>query len=287
MLKDGQVAEQGNFKELLELDGIFASMWADQVSSNEDPSLSLAEGSIQKEAVGYVVDTQESTGDQIAELAALPTSVNQTSVTEPLEPNDQAAQVEDKGQNEGSNETSADSAVPFPTSTNIDPATKDKDEDRIEIPGEQPVAQVPTPTTTIPFPAPIAFPTSDSASEIRRVDTPPIVSPPAVTFDANVNSPPSRTGTPDVEGETKRKRISSQNFQRLARRISLTTRRSSSSVIPGIPGFKRDQSPRVSTDDNRPEGSAAGPSNQSPAASVKGDDKGKLKKKDKKKKDTL
>lgn len=267
-------------------------MWADQVSSNEDPSASLAEGSIQKEVSGYVVDAQESTGGQNVDAPTdVPTPIDQARVTETQEPKDAPAQVEIKDQDEGANETSADSAVAFPSSTNIDPVaskdeSRDESKDHIDVRGEQATAPVSPPSTIAQSPAPVAFPTSDSASEIRRVDTPPIVSPPVVTFDANVNSPPSRTGTPDVEGESKRKRISSQNFQRLARRISLTTRRSSSSVLPGIPGFKRDQSPRVSTDDNRPE-SSGGPSNESPAASVKGDDKGKLKKKDKKKKDTL
>jgi hypothetical protein len=115
-----------------------------------------------------------------------------------------------------------------------------------------------------------------------RIGDSPVSFTPAVTFGLNVNSPPSRTGTPGPDDEPKRKRISSQNFQRLARRISLSTWRQSS-VSSIIPGFKRSESSmqgRASTDDNdiRAEGSTS----NSPASSVKGDDKGNSKKKDKK-----
>ncbi|EDR09151.1 uncharacterized protein LACBIDRAFT_249450, partial [Laccaria bicolor S238N-H82] len=43
VLKDGHIVEQGTHKELMALDGIFASMWADQVSSTEDPPVSIGE----------------------------------------------------------------------------------------------------------------------------------------------------------------------------------------------------------------------------------------------------
>lgn len=37
MLKDGQIVEQGTHRELLERNGVFATMWADQNSSDEAP----------------------------------------------------------------------------------------------------------------------------------------------------------------------------------------------------------------------------------------------------------
>ncbi|KAG1904356.1 uncharacterized protein F5891DRAFT_41974 [Suillus fuscotomentosus] len=37
VLKDGRIVEQGSHRELLELNGLFASMWADQISASEDP----------------------------------------------------------------------------------------------------------------------------------------------------------------------------------------------------------------------------------------------------------
>ncbi|KAG1727621.1 ABC transporter type 1, transmembrane domain-containing protein [Suillus lakei] len=46
ILKDGRIVEQGSHRELLELNGLFASMWADQISASEDP----------KAPAGYDVD---------------------------------------------------------------------------------------------------------------------------------------------------------------------------------------------------------------------------------------
>ncbi|KAG2052405.1 hypothetical protein BDR06DRAFT_957682 [Suillus hirtellus] len=37
VLKDGRIVEQGSHRELLELNGLFASMWADQISASENP----------------------------------------------------------------------------------------------------------------------------------------------------------------------------------------------------------------------------------------------------------
>ncbi|KAG2741443.1 P-loop containing nucleoside triphosphate hydrolase protein [Suillus brevipes Sb2] len=39
VLKDGRIVEQGSHRELLELNGLFASMWADQISASEDPKV--------------------------------------------------------------------------------------------------------------------------------------------------------------------------------------------------------------------------------------------------------
>lgn len=300
MLKDGQIYEQGSFRELVELNGLFASMWANQVSSSEGPAPSIAEASIKQEVSGYAVDTaevEELQDAQPEEIAEQPTEP----VSEAVEPAPSVrAEPVDVDEEAVPTEPLVTEPQPFPTSA-----------DTPDVPAETPATQEPTIEEALihsptPLSSPIAFPTSsDSQSEIHRVDTPasgtpapvamPVPTPapgPAVTFGASVNSPPSRTGTPDPESEPKRKRISSQNFQRLARRISLTTRRSGSSTsmipsIPGLPGFKREQSPRVSSDDaaTRGEGSNAGASNDSPAGSITGagdDSKGKLKKKDKK-----
>ncbi|CAA7259242.1 unnamed protein product [Cyclocybe aegerita] len=274
VLREGQIIEQGSFKELLAIeDGVFASMWADQVSSNDDAALSLNGSSIKKEASGYNVDT----ADHISLAPTQPDlDSNQPSdfVTAEL-PNE-----EDEGATADLNATSIEDHH-----SDVGPPSQAQD---VGTPAQPEMLVAPTlvaPTAS----SPIAFPTSSEDQresdqpEVPPVSSPPSVHPPAVTFGPSVNSPPSRTGTPDPESEPKRKRISSQNFQRLARRISLTTRRQSSSSSI-IPGFKRDQSPRVSTDDAnvRAEGSSPRISTDSPAGSLKGDDKGKLKKKDKK-----
>ncbi|KAF9484487.1 hypothetical protein BDN70DRAFT_989577 [Pholiota conissans] len=293
VLKDGQIYEQGNFRELMELDGLFASMWANQVSSTDEPAASIADSSVKKELSGYLVEAAEAEDAQpsTSENAGEPLSEIIPSDIIEFAPSGSAEDVPAPA------EPAVTSPVPFPS----------EDVPVPEAPvGTPPVQEITSPEPVIyspsPISSPIAFPTSgDDDPDVQRLEeTPPsprvasaapvpvLASAPglAVTFGSSVNSPPSRTGTPDPDSEPKRKRISSQNFQRLARRISLTTRRSgsSTSIIPSIPGFKRDQSPRVSTDESHT-ASNAGPSSNSPAASVTGtgdDAKGKLKKKDKK-----
>jgi ATP-binding cassette subfamily B (MDR/TAP) protein 6 len=141
---------------------------------------------------------------------------------------------------------------------------------------------------------PVAFPTSDSApvafpsstsDESASQKAPSTTQAPGITFAQGVSTP-ERTGTPDPDSETKRKRISSQNFQRLARRISITTRRAGSiSGIPILGNLRRDAAsgssstpPQESTD------SDAGPkvSTESPAPSINEPDKDKAKKEKKK-----
>ncbi|OJA12611.1 hypothetical protein AZE42_10396 [Rhizopogon vesiculosus] len=39
VLKEGRIAEQGSRKELLELKGLFASMWADQINVSQEPMM--------------------------------------------------------------------------------------------------------------------------------------------------------------------------------------------------------------------------------------------------------
>ncbi|KAK2467807.1 hypothetical protein APHAL10511_000102 [Amanita phalloides] len=238
VLKDGQIVEQGTHKELLARDGVFASMWADQVSSTDEIAASIGDGSKKEAVIPYLPASDE-------EMIRQDTNV--------LEGGEQSG-----------DERGAD-GITFPSS---DPVPADAAEN-----GEP--MQFPTNTVFPTDPArasPVEFPPSDDAPNQRASLSPS--PPPAVTFDANLSSPP-RTGTPDVDSEPKRKRISSQNLQNFARRLSISAKRQSSSFIPAIPGLKRDSSPRVSVDDARPEGT------DSPAGSIRIEDKGK-KKKDKK-----
>ncbi|KAF9467267.1 hypothetical protein BDZ94DRAFT_1287702 [Collybia nuda] len=250
VLKDGQIIEQGSHKELVAFDGVFASMWAEQVSATDDPAPSI-EDSMKGELSGYVLDEPN---PPVQEHSALP-----------------AAE---------SSDLAGPSPVTFPSSEpeELDiPAAKQSTSDH---PSEVP-ASLPTPFVE----EPLAFPTSNDTSAQPTPDRVATPIPAVVTFGESVNSPPSRTGTPDPDSEPKRKRISSQNFQRLARRMSLTTRKQGSSIIPGL---KRD-SPRVSTDEGSTRGDA-GTRNESPAGSIKNDaDKSKLKKekKDKSRKGSI
>lgn len=292
----------------MELNGLFASMWTNQVTSSDNPIASIADSAIKNEISGYIIDAaateeieetqaaasenvEEPLEEMIAEI--IPSEVVELSPSGPAD--EEPADEEPADEEPAPVEPVVTSPVPFP-SEDVPAEEAPVDSPPIQESNvSEPVIYSPTPISS-----PIAFPTSgDDQSDVQREGTLgpatetsatpvaaplPVRAPAGVTFGSSVNSPPSRTGTPDPESEPKRKRISSQNFQRLARRISLTTRRSSSSnsIIPSLPGFKRDQSPRVSTDDANAT-SSAGPSNNSPAASITGDDaKGKLKKKDKK-----
>ena len=142
---------------------------------------------------------------------------------------------------------------------------------------------------------PIAFPSSDSAptafpsgssDETASQKAPSTTQTPGITFAQGVSTP-ERTGTPDPDSETKRKRISSQNFQRLARRMSLTTRRPGSvSSIPILGNLRRDAtSGSASAPTQESTDSDTGPkvSSESPAPSISEPDKDKAKKEKKKK----
>ncbi|KAG6832499.1 hypothetical protein H0H87_001424 [Tephrocybe sp. NHM501043] len=288
VLKDGQIVEQGSHKELLALDGMFASMWADQVSASDD-RISLDDASTKKEVSGYSAVEESEAQAELEAIAALeaPETVPPTDTLVAEAETDIAPHAETD-------------LVDFPSDPTpaVEPVVSEQEE---SAPSSPPIHS-PIPIT--PVIAPLAFPSSEEPEpelpvpEIQsqletpqpeRISTPQT---PAVSFPAHLTTPPSRTGTPDPESEPKRKRISSQNFQRLARRISLTTRRQSSSSsiipgissIPGISGLKRGESPRVSTDDSsqRAEGT---PRTESPAGSIKGDGENKkLKKKEKKEK---
>ena len=55
MLKVGQIVEQGNHRQLLKLDGVFATMWADQIS---------AAGGLNEAVRGYQIDDPVPINDQ-------------------------------------------------------------------------------------------------------------------------------------------------------------------------------------------------------------------------------
>jgi hypothetical protein len=267
VLQNGQIAEQGSFKELIQLeDGIFASMWADQVSSSDD----VGGGSVKKKASGYSVGVADVDGEPDShKLTEIPPE--DFVATEIIHGSELSEAVADAV-------TSDERASLLATVDHPEGSVKTKsvDEDKS------------APTATVGFPS-FVFPIASEPLDMPDERAPTPAAGPSVTFGSSINSPPSRTGTPDPESEPKRKRISSQNFQRLARRISLTTRRqgSSSSILTGIPGIpglgKRDSSPKVSIDEGSRAESSTGPNmTDSPSDSGKGDDKPKLKKKDKK-----
>ena len=295
--------EQGSHSELLEKNGIFATMWADQISA-EEPSGS--QHSIKQEVSGYSAEPPAPEVSSTKEV----TESNEVPVTEG------AQVVEDKapipqGETEGQLGTEAavgtedsgkpgaepglDSAVgPEVVSSSEGPAAVEPEPEAEAtahdvIPPEG-ANETPTPARSDPaaeapadapvaFPseAPVSFPTYQDSTEQLPASPPQNTTPggtPGVTFDENVQFP-ARSGTPDPSSDPKRKRTASQNFQRFARRVSLVARKSgSSSSIPIPSPSKKDDGPRSSND-----GSLRGEA--SPAGSIQGDE-GKKSKKDKK-----
>ncbi|KAL0072824.1 ATP-binding cassette-type vacuolar membrane transporter Hmt1 [Marasmius tenuissimus] len=266
VLKDGQIVEQGNHKELVALDGIFASMWADQVSSAEDHATSIHS---KPEVSGYHVGS--ASVDESHKADREPSVLEPTNAhgdvpassdgTDPSQPAEKDAQQGD---------TSTPAVVAFPASEPEEvqdgPSAKESTSHEEEAPTE----------SAAPSSPPITFPSSDVA-------TPASPPPPGVTFETTATPP--RSGTPDPDSEPKRKRISSQNFQRIAKRISISGRRqgsASGTISSLIPGLKKDASPKVSTDEGRASSSARG-SHDSPSPSV-ADSETKNKKKEKRRK---
>jgi len=211
VLKDGQVIEQGNHKELLALDGVFATMWADQISTNGDVPASVSGQSLGKEAVVGYLEDQHGQAHSVAEVKA------------PTEDEGLAAPQD----------FSAGVLVDTPEGGSIAPTDNHEQAPPVPV-KEAPIAfpteqETPEATTAAPAPAPLAFPTSDDTASERpqSVKIPSQIG--GVTFGETVNSPPSRGETPDPGSEQKRKRISSQNLQKFARKMSLATRRVGSS----------------------------------------------------------
>ncbi|KAL0580337.1 ATP-binding cassette-type vacuolar membrane transporter Hmt1 [Marasmius crinis-equi] len=264
VLKDGQIVEQGNHKELLALDGIFASMWADQVSAaGEDQALSIhSKPEVSGYHVGAASVDETHRGDQ--EQSVLENTNAHGDASASGDATNPSLPAEKEVENQGGVDSAP--AVTFPTS---EPEAPRDGPSIARVSSDVPDPDAPAPTS----PPPVAFPTSDPVTPA----SPPT---PGVTFEETATPP--RSGTPDPDVEPKRKRISSQNFQRLAKRISISTRRQgSTSVSSFIPGLKKDGSPRVSADEGRGEGST-----DSPSTSVGDDSDTKNKKKKEKRRKT-
>ncbi|KII92241.1 hypothetical protein PLICRDRAFT_133692 [Plicaturopsis crispa FD-325 SS-3] len=246
VLKDGQIVEQGSHQELLELNGVFAEMWSSQISAtNEAQSVPVS---------GYPLDNGDAAPKEERETTLVDVAPSDEPAVEehvPVDPvaDEPEAIVPDAPATEEPAEVESPAPVAFPSAADDTP--------------EPPAAA-----------APIAFPSDDTASQQA-----PSERGPAVTFGA-VNTPP-RSGTPDPESEPKRKRISSQNFQRLAKRISVTARRQGSSSSNFFSPKREGSTPKVEGENSSVTGEDSGPGVTQSALSPK--DKDKKAKKDSKK----
>ncbi len=176
-------------------------MWADQVSSAEEVAASIGDDSSKKE----VVSSDPPGPTEIDEPTAVPYQTTDV--------------VENGGQPEST-------GIAFPSS-DAEPVDAAENDGPVQFPSSSVFPTDPVRAS------PVHFPASEDAPDHRASLSASSSPPPGVTFDSNLSSPP-RTDTPDPDSEPKRKMISTQNFQRLARRISITAKRHSSSFSPGI-----------------------------------------------------
>ncbi|KAH9026666.1 hypothetical protein EDB83DRAFT_2424942 [Lactarius deliciosus] len=282
VLKDGQIIEQGTHRELLELNGVFAAMWADQISATGEQAV---DGGPREALNGYQIDDVAPISEPaIADIDAGPTQDTAASEA-PVEETSLSQETISEG-------TRPLAVLDVPAAATV--AGTQVDDTLIAFPSSNEAAAsdaVPSKVNPVAFPtsdsAPIAFP-GTSSDEAASQKAPSTAQTPGITFAPEVGTP-ERTGSPDPDAEPKRKRISSQNFQRLARRISVTTRRAGSiSGIPILGNLRRDtSSASTSTPAQASTDSDAGPgaASQSPAASIQSEpDKDKSKKKEKEKK---
>ncbi|TCD69265.1 hypothetical protein EIP91_008200 [Steccherinum ochraceum] len=271
VLKDGQIIEQGTHSELIALDGVFAAMWADQVSSSDTASSHKKEPvtgySVGQDDVSVVKTETEGVADVnpvVAEEAAAETHEAQTEADTPGPVVDEATITpvsfptsEDPAPAEAL-EGDATAPVTFPSAEEAPAPVAFPSED---APVTPPVAFPATESgTPFAFPtaesaAPVTFPGSDEAASQHAPSLADRGGSPGVTFQ-NAPTPP-RTGTPDMsQDDGKRRRtLSTQGIQRLARRISVSGRRQGSvagSIIANaIPILRREN-----TNASKDEGSA-------------------------------
>lgn len=301
-------------------------MWADQISSTEDGA------STKKNTVaGYTVDDEEPTTKVETEAE------EQILVQEPLveTPEVQPTEIPSDGEAHVPApvvEEEVPSQVIFPVAEPVVEASAPAQDTPVTFPSSDLPVPVSFPTTepAVTFPSsdndqepvsfpssdnnqgPVTFPSSDSAAPVAipasSENTPSMgTQSPGVTFQDT--SSPARSGTPDLDHDGKRRRtLSTQGIQRLARRLSVSRQNSTSPSLPSaiFNSLKRgDSSKRDSKDSAREDGSLPTPetgsikdnsplAKDSPNASVSSDiskaktqkEKKKDKKKEKKRKST-
>lgn len=285
VLKDGQIVETGGFRELLAQNGIFATMWADQVSADDEV---VDRSSLQKEAnPGYNMG-----GDNKVEEAELqplreePSSATEVASPEPQNPFADPIVIDfaeiPATESPQTPQVDLSSDPPTDKCPELEPeaAVQPEDETR-KLHVEAAVPSVSSPDATLAvFPSgPAPDPTAVS-SPVTFPSSPPVDSPTShgVTF-GGVDTPP-RSGTPDPEGKPKRIRKTSQNIQKLARTLSFAARRQSSGTGSSVTKVET-TSPRTSREDSsvtRGEGSVGGESTEASVGSADKETKGKGKK---------
>lgn len=209
VLKDGQVVESGNFRDLIAYGGIFAAMWEDQVSAEEAAEIVNKSYTPPRQRVtGYVVNEPES---QILQEAA-----EQAQPPEPqlVVANDPPAEVEDPFADpfpaipdrastiidQVTTDSPLPSSVPLPEGTVVDVPAVERPVEELALDNGSVTAK-PDPSEVVPdsteetqIPPAVAFPSStpegeadvteiiDVSSTVPILSPKPQVSPGPVTF---------------------------------------------------------------------------------------------------------
>ena len=284
--------EQGSHRELLEKDGIFAAMWSDQISADEPNGVAYPEGNgsatgKKVEMSGYDAGVKDMPnadvkhddhGQQGAEAPTQPQDAERTAaISDENAEDDAAAKASAESEETRTAPVEETGSVP----TEAQPQQQEGGSYAAVAasspnPDDNAVVAPPAPVSPPSGNAPISFPTTDEpdpGSGRPSTSEPPTqtASTPNVTFDAAVQFPPSsagsRSGTPDPTGDGKRRRTTSQNLQRFARRVSLVARRSGSSASIPIPKKDGQSAGEGASGSVRDE--------SSPASSIRGGEEGK------------
>ncbi|KIO29584.1 hypothetical protein M407DRAFT_14496 [Tulasnella calospora MUT 4182] len=228
VLKDGQVVESGSHKELLAQGGYFAAMWQKQISSDDDQGpFTGPSGDVKGFDYSHEVQPTDATvvpapevmpePEQYPFLAPGPAMV-------PLPPTEAELQAAADA------ETGPWAAVEDAKVASVqagDASIKESVAPSVQAPGREVISLADdavevtatpdsgAPPVAFPSAAPFTFPKSDDASSLRQSIT---SAPTSITF--KNQEPPHNPTESKGDKEPKRKRISSQNLQRLARRIS-------------------------------------------------------------------
>ncbi len=209
VLKDGRIAESGNLEELVSQKGVFAAMWEKQISADQTH---VGHGFEPSKAGGKGYDVVH---DVMASEATVVPQIDTSDdkkkadldLTSPIDGSAGAQMVD----------TSAKAASISPPS--VDPASQYS----AVTSGDAPVLSPPPidlgPSQTV------AFPTSDDSSSQRPSAA---QTPSSIKFKEEETGGDAKSSDPN-----KRFRIASQNFQRLARRISTVGRKPSTSGSAG------------------------------------------------------
>lgn len=257
VLKDGRIVEQGSHSDLLALNGVFAAMWADQISGSgtdegsSSPKKEPITGYLEPEVLPKVepengAEVDITPHDRVEEAVA--EAVAPTVSEESAPPNPSLVDVSEDATTSAEAQPLEATPVPeaasvaFPSSPSVELPKADTAPAAVAFPtAPEEAAPVSFPSTESN--APVAFPGSPESASIREGSVAERTTSPGVTFQDNQTT--SRTGTPDPETDGKRRRtLSTQGIQRLARRISVSRRQGSTSSIPGIasiiPGLRRE-----------------------------------------------